>query len=60
MAWLTEDRKYGHVKTDLINHIYPGSTEIERFASAIRELEMTAGEHKPITLPMPGAGKCRK
>jgi len=42
-AWLTEDRKYGHVKTDLINHLYSGSTEIERYCQrVIKELEMTA------------------
>lgn len=41
-AWLTEDRKYGHFKTDFINHTYPGSTEIERYCQrVIRELEMS-------------------
>jgi hypothetical protein len=48
-AWLTEDRKYGHFKTDLINHTYPGSTEIERYCQrVIRELEMNAQAHSQI------------
>lgn len=43
-AWLAEDRKFGHFKTDLINQIYPGSTEIERYCQrVIKELEIVGG-----------------
>jgi hypothetical protein len=45
-AWLAEDRKYGHFKTNLINHLYPGSTEIDRYCQrVIKELEMSAESH---------------
>jgi len=45
-AWLAEDRKFGDFKTDFINRIYPGSTEIERYCQrVIRELELT-GDRK--------------
>jgi hypothetical protein len=45
-GWLEQDRTYGKAKTSIINRVYPGRTEIERYCHrVIRELELCALDH---------------
>ena len=50
-GWLEQDRTYGHGKTSIINRVYPGRTEIERYCRRVlRELELCARDHpKPYS-----------
>ena len=42
-TWLEADRAYGHGKTDIINRVYPGNTELDKYCHrVIRELELFA------------------
>jgi hypothetical protein len=45
-GWLEQDRAYGQAKTSIINRVYPGRTEIERYCRRVlRELELCARDH---------------